>query len=216
MRDNTPQGYRSHLSPPFFLLVKPVGSRATAHSHDQVLPVSILMLCDERNSVGLRSATWVPEWKYPLRRYFERAITPDKPTTASLTTLMDDLFGQVSQALENGALGPEAFTLLLQLLSGDFDRVDSGAGYKKLHTFGVPNGTPFRDFSREFRVIVPAVTGTERVCATEPKLFGTLDAMWLDFQSLANYKTLIINGDFFLPVFSSSMRLSCPWAPARR
>ena len=42
----------------------------------------ILMLCDERNSEGLRSDTCVPGWEYPLRQSFERAITPDKPTTS--------------------------------------------------------------------------------------------------------------------------------------
>ena len=51
------------------------------------------------------------------------------------------------------------------MLSGYFDRVDSGAGYKKLHTFGVLNETPFCDFSREFRVVVSAATGTGRVLA---------------------------------------------------
>ena len=82
------------------------------------------MLCDERNSDGLRSATWVPRWEYLLRISFERAITPDKLTTVPLTTLMDESFGQVSRALEDGALGPEACTLLLRLLNGHCDRVD--------------------------------------------------------------------------------------------
>ena len=48
---------------------------------------------------------------------------------------MDELFGQVPRAVREGASGPE--------LSGHFDIVDSGVGYKKLHTLGVPNGTPF-------------------------------------------------------------------------
>ena len=39
-------------------------------------------------------------------------------------------------------------------------------GYKKLHAFGVPIWTPFCDFSREFRVVVSAATGTERVLAS--------------------------------------------------
>ena len=67
--------------------------------------LGIPTLCDERNSEGLRSATWVPGWGYPLRRYFERTMTPDKPTTAPR-------FGQVLRALEDGASGPEALTLL--------------------------------------------------------------------------------------------------------
>ena len=58
-----------------------------------------------------------------------------------------------------GTSGSEAFTLLLRLLTSHFDRVD------KLHNFGVCTGTPFRDFSRDFRVLVAAVTGSERVLA---------------------------------------------------
>ena len=71
----------------------------------------------------------------------------------------------MSRALRDGASGPEAFALLLRLLIGHSDSVDSGAGYKNLHTFGVPNETPFCDFSQEFRVVVSAATGTERVLA---------------------------------------------------
>ena len=81
-------------------------------------------------------------WEYPLQRSFERAITPDKPTASPIPTLMDDGFGQVARALRDGASGPEAFALFLRLSSGHFDRVDLGAGYKKLHNFRVPNGTP--------------------------------------------------------------------------
>ena len=126
---------------------------------------SILRLCDERNSEGLRSATWIPRWEYPLQRSFERAITPDMPTTSPLTTLMDEFFRQVACALCDGVSGSEAFALFLRLLSGHFDRVDLEAGYKKLHTFSVPNGNLFSDFSRELRVVVSAATGTERVLA---------------------------------------------------
>ena len=56
-------------------------------------------------------------------------------------------------------------SLCLRLLSGDFDRVHLGAGYKKSHTFGVPNMTTFSDCSREFRVVVSAAAGTERILA---------------------------------------------------
>ena len=152
---------------------------------------------------------------------------------------MDVFFGQVARALHEGASGLEAFDLFLRFLSGHFDRVDFGTGYKELHTFGVPNGTRFRDFGREFRVVVSAATGTERtlapgtdnvlevvrmavneqypslmptlypgVMATEPRPFGTLDAMWLAFQALANNKTPAINGETFfsLPPSSSGVR----------
>ena len=152
---------------------------------------------------------------------------------------MDASFGQVVRALRDGASGPEAFALFLRLLSAHFDRVDLGAGDKKLHTFVVPNGTHFRDVSREFRVVISAATGTERVLApgtdivlevvrmavneqypssdvgprgngngTEARPFGTLDAMWLAFQALANNKTPAINGETFfsLPPSSSGVR----------
>ena len=79
-----------------------------------------------------------------------------------MTTLIDDVVGQVSRATDDGASGSEAFTLLVRLLVTHFDRVDMGKGYTKLHTLGVCNGTPFSDFSREFRVLVSAVMGSER------------------------------------------------------
>ena len=123
----------------------------------------ILMRCDNRCQEGVRAPTWVPGWIHPLRLAFNRAIIPDKPTTARMTTLIDDFFAQVSRALDGGASGPEAFTLLIRLLVTHFDRVDTGGGYTKLHTFGVCNGTPFSGFSREFRVLVSAVTGSKRV-----------------------------------------------------
>ena len=51
--------------------------------------------------------------------------------------------------VEDGASGPEAFTLLLRRLMTHFDRVDTGEGCTRLHNFGVCTGTPFCDFSRE-------------------------------------------------------------------
>ena len=70
---------------------------------------------------------------------------------------------EVSRAMAGGASGPEAFTLLLRLLITHFDGVDTEKGYNKLHTFGMCNGMPFSDFSREFCVLVPTATGSERV-----------------------------------------------------
>ena len=67
--------------------------------------------------------------------------------------------------MEEGASGPEAFTLLPRRLMTHFDRVDTGEGYARLHNFGVCTGTPFCDFSREFCVLVSAVTGSERTLA---------------------------------------------------
>ena len=58
-----------------------------------------------------------------------------------MTTLIDELFGQVSRTTDDGASGPEAFTLLPRLLVTHFNPIDTGEGYTKLHTFGVSNGT---------------------------------------------------------------------------
>ena len=121
------------------------------------------MRCDDRCTEGVRAPAWVTGWTHPLKLAFNRSITPDKPTTARMTTLTDDFFGQVSRAIHTGASGSEAFTLLLRLLVTHFDRVDTGEGYTRLHTFGGCNGTPFSDFSWEVRVLVSAVTGSERV-----------------------------------------------------
>ena len=82
-----------------------------------------------------------------------------------MTTLIDDFFRQVSRDAEEGVSGPEAFNLLLRRLMTNVDRVDTGEGYTRLHSFGVCTGTPFCDFSREFRVLVLAVTGSERTLA---------------------------------------------------
>ena len=80
-----------------------------------------------------------------------------------MTTWIDDFFLQVSRALDGGASGPGAFTLLLRQLVTHFDRVDTREGYTKLHAFGVCDGMPFSYFSLEFRVLVSAVMGSERV-----------------------------------------------------
>ena len=109
--------------------------------------------------------SWVPGWDLPPHKAFMRAITPDKPSTADMTTLIDEFSRQVSRDVEERASGPEGFTLLLRRLMMHFDRVDTGEGYTRLHSFGVCTGTGFGDFSREFRVLVSAVTGSERTLA---------------------------------------------------
>ena len=152
----------------------------------------------------------------------------------------------MSRALAAGATGPEAFTLLLRLVSNHFDGTDTGASYTKLHHFGAPNGTPFCDFSRAFRGVVSAATGTERVLApggeiflemvrmavneqcpslmptlypgvlaTVSRPFGTLDAMWLAFETLVKNKTPAINGEktIILPASSTGVRSSAPSRP---
>ena len=143
-------------------LNKSDGTQQLTRSVRSAMP-DILMRCDDRCQEGARAPTWVPGWIPPLRMAFNRAITPDRPTTARMTTLIDEFYEQVSRALDGGASGPEAFTLFLRLLVKHFDQVDTGEGYTKLHTSGVCNGTPFSDSSLEFRVLVSAATRNERV-----------------------------------------------------
>ena len=91
-------------------------------------------------------------------------------------------FSQVSQPLKGGAAGPEAFTLLLRLLTTHFDRVDTGEGYTKLHNFGVCTAH-FNCFSRDFRVPVSAVTGSERVLAYGVDVVSEVVRMAVNEQS---------------------------------
>ena len=58
-----------------------------------------------------------------------------------MTTLIDDWFRQVSRDVEEGASVPEVFNLLLRRLMTHVDRVDTGEGYTRLHSFGVCTGT---------------------------------------------------------------------------
>ena len=54
----------------------------------------ILIRSADRCTEVLNSPTWVPSWDLPLHKAFTRAITPDKPSTADMTTLFDDCFGR--------------------------------------------------------------------------------------------------------------------------
>ena len=64
--------------------------------------------------------------------------------------------------MAGGVFRAGAFTLLLRLLMTHFDGVDTEEGYTKWHTLGMCNGTPFSDFSDEFRVLALTATGSER------------------------------------------------------
>ena len=77
---------------------------------------AILMRCNDRCTEGVRAPAWVTGWTHPLKLAFNRAVTLDKPTTTFMTTLIDEGFGLVSRAMDDGASGSEAFTLLLRLL----------------------------------------------------------------------------------------------------
>ena len=66
----------------------------------------IVMSSDDRCTEGGRkSPTWVPGLDLPLHKAFMRAITPDKPSTADMITLIGDFFRQVSRDVEEGASG---------------------------------------------------------------------------------------------------------------
>ena len=108
------------------------------------------MRCDDRCIAGLKSPSWIPGWDLPLHKAFMRAITPDKPSTADMTTLIDEFFRQVSGDVEEGASAPEAFTLLLRRLMTNFDRVDTGDGCTRRHNFGVCTGRLFAIFAGSF------------------------------------------------------------------
>ena len=64
----------------------------------------IVMRSDDRCTAGFKSPSCGPGWGLPLHKAFTRAITPDKPSTADITTLIGDCFRQVSRDVEEGAV----------------------------------------------------------------------------------------------------------------
>ena len=65
-----------------------------------------LMRSDKSCTADLKSLSWVPGWNLSLHKAFTRALTPDKLSTADMTTLIDEGFQQVSRDVEEGASGP--------------------------------------------------------------------------------------------------------------
>ena len=120
---------------------------------------------DDRCTAGPKSPSRVPGWDHPLHKAFMRAITHDKPSTADMTTLTDVFYRRISRNVEDGVSGTEDFNLLLRRLMTHFERGHTGEGCTRLHSFGVCTGMPCCDFSRNFGVIVSAVTGSERTLA---------------------------------------------------
>ena len=167
-------------------LNKSNGAQQVTRSVKSAMSV-IPMRCDDRYTEGVRSPTWVPGWDHPLH----------------MATLIDVFFGQVPRAMAGGESGPEAFTLLLRLLTTHFDRVDTGEGYIKLHTFGVCNGTPFCDFSREFRVPVSTATGSE--CVLSPGTDVVLEVV-----------RMAVNEQFptLMPTLYPGSKATDPWSYA--
>ena len=101
---------------------------------------------------GLSSTNWTLGWKYPLQKSFACAITPDKPTTSTLSIMMDGFFKQVSRVLAGGATGPEALTLLLMLLSNHFDRTDGGLATVRCIILACLTGAPFSNLAGSFEM----------------------------------------------------------------
>ena len=52
----------------------------------------MLMRGDDRGTAGLHSPSWVPGWDLPFHKAFRRSIIPHKPSTADMTTLIDEFF----------------------------------------------------------------------------------------------------------------------------
>ena len=77
---------------------------------------NILVRCHDLCTEGLRPSTWGTGWDLPLEKSFMRAITGDERPTANTTTLIDDIFAQVSRARNAGATGHGLLTFLLPLL----------------------------------------------------------------------------------------------------
>ena len=74
---------------------------------------------------SLSSTDWIPGQEYPVLKLYGRAVTPDEPMAAPLTSSKDNCFGQVSRALAARGIEPEAFTTGMRLLSNHFDRTDT-------------------------------------------------------------------------------------------
>jgi len=67
-----------------------------------------------------------------------------------MTTLIDELFRQVSRDVEEGSSGPEAFNRLLRRLITHVDRVDTGEGYTRLHILACARGRLFAILAGNF------------------------------------------------------------------
>ena len=76
----------------------------------------------------------------------------------------------------------EAFILLRCRLMTHFDCVDTGEGYTRLQIFGVCTRTPLCGFSLEFRLLVSAVTGSDRTLAPGVEVVFEVVRMAVDEQ----------------------------------
>ena len=169
-----------------------------------------LMLSDDRCTAGLNSPSWVPGWYLPLLEAFMLAITPDKPSTADMTTLIDECFRQVSTDVEEGASGPEAFNLLLRRVL-----VSAVTGSERTLAPGVDGVLEVvrMAVNEQFPSLMPTLYPGPM--ATGPKPYASLDEMWKAFSDISNNKTPAINGEnvYSLPVPWSGVRSSAPSGP---
>ena len=177
---------------------------------------------------GIETVVWVSGWERPPCKAFGRAISPDRPSTLTLT-IIDDSFGQVSRALGRGDSGPAYFDVVVQVLSRQFDHGGVASALSKLQNVGVLNGSSYAAYYRAVRVVNSGVTGIESTLAsgvglvletvrlsvnekppqlmpslypgelaTCPLPFGSIDYMWLTLGALANSKTPALNDKKYL------------------
>ena len=141
----------------------------------------ILMRSDDRCTAGLNSPSWVPGWYLPLLEAFMLAITPDKPSTADMTTLIDECFRQVSRHVEEGASGPEAFNLLLRRVL-----VSAVPGSERTLAPGVDGVLEVVRMAVNEQFPSLMTTLYPGPMATGPKPYASLDEMWTAFSDLSN------------------------------
>ena len=81
---------------------------------------------------SLKSPVWITEWERTLHRAVGRAINNDKQSGLALNTVIDDIFVQVSRAIERGDSRPAGFDFLLQVLSRQFDNGNATSALSEL------------------------------------------------------------------------------------
>lgn len=105
-----------------------------------------------------KSDTWVRGWEHPLKKAIINAVSPNKQTTGDLISSINGIFVQVKQRLHEGMNGGDAFKHLLRLIASHFKHEDRGDALTTLNASGVPNGTTFGEFLRQYRTAVNNIT----------------------------------------------------------
>lgn len=104
----------------------------------------------------------VPGWTKVLYKCVCTSVNPVEPPTAALDAFVPDCFRPGRTPLSYDATGPAVFKMLLDFISGHFDRASKGDPFAKLHNFGVPSGVPFSGYLRAFRFLVTSTVREER------------------------------------------------------